>query len=47
MEGEGTQVPMVGAIEAGRHPRSEGLSSKKDYDHRPEEDYRLYLHSDW
>ena len=29
MEGEGTQVPMVGAIEAGRHPRSEGLSSKK------------------
>jgi hypothetical protein len=38
MEGEGNQVPMVAAIEGGCHPQSEGLSSKKDYDHHPEED---------
>ena len=29
MEGEGSQVPMVAAIEAGCHPQSKGFLSKK------------------
>jgi hypothetical protein len=37
MGDEGSQVPMLAAIEEGHHPRSEGSSSKKDYDHHPEE----------
>jgi hypothetical protein len=47
MEGEGSQVPMVAAIEACHHPQSEGSFSKKDYDHCPEEDKKWYLHLDW
>jgi hypothetical protein len=40
MQGEDIQGPMAVAIEGGHHPQSKGLSSKKDYDHHPEQDQK-------
>ena len=40
MQGEDIQGPMAAAIEGDRHPQSEGSSSKKDYDHHPEQDQK-------